>query len=520
SAKLRPLLGYLILHHGRPVERQRLADFLWPDSDEAAGRRNLREYLYRARQTLDEFAAAQELLITDDRFAILTLPENCWVDLFDFQDKLTQAQETFPPQQKIELLEAAQALYRDDLLRDFYEDWADSERERVRTQIEESYAQLAELYKATANYTAALKAAQQAVNFDPLREEHQRRLMELYALSGDRAQALQQYKQLKERLGRELAIEPMAETTELADAIISGAYKLQTVAPLTPPAAAPAVAHNHFTNFVGRQAELARLNLLFEQRPQNAIDTVVIRGDSGVGKTRLVGHWLSQLPPQTIILQGRGHEFETSIPYRPLLDAIQRVLPQVPWSTLPSAAAHTWLAPLAQLLPDLYFHLPDLPPAAPTAEIETSYMMEGLAQIVLSLARQGLASQRPLVLFLDDLHWADMATWRFLTFLSRRVEGLALLMVCTFSSSESTAEARNRLWALERAGRTQILQLARLWPNDTAQMVAQTLAADVQAVNRFTQKLHQMTDGNPFFATEIMRTLTESDLPKPYTAAS
>lgn len=520
SAKLRPLLGYLILHHGRAVERQRMADFLWPESDEAAGRRNLREYLYRARQALDEFAAGEELLVTDDRFATLTLPQNCWVDLFEFQDKLAQAHETTNHQQKIELLEAAQALYRDDLLRDFYEDWADSEREQVRHQVEASYAQLANLYKTAGDYPTALKAAQQAVSFDPLREEHHRRLMELYALSGDRAQALQQYKQLKERLNRELGIEPMAETSDLADAIISGAYKLQAVAPSAPPTAAPLVSHTYFTNFVGRQAELARLNLLLEQRPQNTTDTVVIRGDSGVGKTRLVGHWLSQLPPQTIILQGRGHEFEASIPYRPLLDAIQRVLPQVPWQTLPAAAAHTWLAPLAQLLPELYFHLPDLPPAAPSTEIETSYVMEGLTQIMLSLARQGLASQRPLVLFIDDIHWADMATWRFLSFLSRRVEGRALLMVCTFSSSESTAEARNRLWALDRAGRTQILQLARLWPNDTAQMVAQTLAADVQEVNSFTQKLHQMTDGNPFFATEIMRTLTESDLPKPYTAAS
>ncbi|NOX62397.1 MAG: AAA family ATPase [Chloroflexi bacterium] len=517
SQKLTGLLAYLTLHAGQLIERDALARRLWPHSSSTAARRNLREYLYRARQVLAEFLPRERMLSADERGVMLTLPDSnaCWVDVHAFEFHLTQAEQSLDPAQRIEHWQAARALYQGDLLASFYDDWVIGERKRLRELYVHCLERLADEQWRLGRVADALETARLAVTFDPYHEAFWRRVIEWSYLSGDRAQAMQQYRAYEAWLKEELDATPDADMAALGRRILEEASVAPE--PSSPVAPLTSVSALAFTPpFVGRQPEIIRLNLALDERPQSPIDTIIIVGASGVGKTRLVEEWRQSLEGKAIVMDGRAHEFEQGIPYRPVLDAVQAVLPLAPWRLLPPAATHAWLAPLAQFLPDLYFHLPDLPAQPALADNETAHhVMEGLAQIMLALVRQA-----PLALLLDDLHWADLSTWSFLPFISRRMRHTRFLIVCTFSSTDATADARSRLRALQRGSNVQTISLSLLWPADMANLLPSELRDAVDSVETFSSRLHQLTNGNPFFATEILRALLESDLPRPYTASS
>lgn len=514
SSKLQALLAYLILHQGSPIDRGKVGASLWPRAGASSARRNLREYLYRARQALDRFASGIEIIESDDKFVTFQPPPDCWIDVVEFEQLSGHAAQAGAPlDDVVSRLQQAVSLYRGDLLATLYDDWLLAERERLRALYLDDLARLGQALQAKGELAEAIGVTQRLLERDPLQEAAHRRLMELYFSSGDRARALRQYQICAERLADELAAEPLPETQALYQAILEGGRR-----PAAPPVRlaepAPPPERPNPIPLVGRQSEMAHLVEAMAQSRAGQGKIILITGDSGMGKTRLVTEWLATLPPETIVLRGRGHEFEQDIPYRSLLDALQQALPLVPWGRLPPDATReaTWLAPLAQLLPDLYYYLPNLSPVAAQIDSETGHhIMEGLAQLLLSFARQS-----PVVLFLDDLHWADVPTWQFLSFLSRRVGTAPLLAVCTLSPTEATERQRARLRTLEQQGVVRSVPLSRLWPADIAKMIAQMLNCPVEQIAALAMRLHQETGGNPFFATETVKALLDRGLTPPF----
>ncbi len=519
SVKLQILLAYLILHQKKPINRHTLARSLWPQTGKSSARRNLREYLYRARHLLAGFMPGTSMLETEDNSITFTPPPDCWIDLVQFEHLTNSARRATAsasaPDQVIPLLRQATDLYRDDLLSNLYDDWVITERERLRALFIHNLAQLSRLLQVSHNLVEAIAVTQRLLDYDPLREEDHRRLMELCYSSGDRARALQQYQICHQILADELAAEPMPETRALYQAILEEDQATTAAAAGPSP---PERVHQPIS-FVGRQAELARLTLAMTNSRAGQTKVSVVTGDSGLGKTRLVTEWLANQPLDTIILRGQGHEFEQDIPYRPLLDALQQSLHLMPWENLPPDSTYTWLGPLAQLLPDIYYHLPDLSPALSPAEAWTPqtngetrhHVMEGMTQLLLSFARR-----TPVVLFLDDLHWADEPTWRFLPFLVRRVQYAPIFIVCTFCTSEAGKVQQARLRILEQSGLTWLLPLSRLWLADIAKLVSQMLNYPPEKLTPLVQRLHQETQGNPFFVIETVKALAESGLTPPY----
>lgn len=516
SEKIKGILAYLILHREEQVDRVKLGQYFWPRASEARVRRYLREYLYRIRRLLDDFWPGVEALTSDENVIHFHPPASCRIDVVEFE-KLTQEAESTPtPAQAIPLLQQAIALYRGDLLASLYDDWVSSERDRLRTLFLQNLERLSAAQEATGRPADAIATTRKILEHEPLQEEAHRRLMRLYYATGDRARALQQYKECRQLLSEELAARPLPETRTLYQAIRRGTYQ-----PDAPPATHPAFSEARrplaTTPFAGRQAELARLAEAFAQSRQPAgaahSNTLIVTGDSGLGKTRLVHEWLATLASNTVILQGRGYEFEQAIPYRPLLDALQQSLHLIPWEALPPDTSYAWLAPLAQLLPDLYYYLPDLSPATAVIESENSHaVMEGMTQLLAAFARR-----LPVVLFLDDLHWADSATLRFLRSLAQRTRQVPLFIVCTFSPAEATADQNRWLKTLQRTGAAQTLPLSRLQTADFTQLLSHMLDQPVAEIEPLAAHLHHLCGGNPFLATETARTLLESNLSPPYT---
>jgi tetratricopeptide (TPR) repeat protein len=205
---------------------------------------------------------------------------------------------------------AALELYAGELLpEDGYEEWAHERREELRQLYLELLVEMSGICEEHGDYEAAVAALRRAVSEEPYREEAHRGLMRLFALSGRRQQALDQYRRLGETLNGELGAEPDAQSTRLHDAILAGGFP-----PHGPPgehgAAGRVGARRHnlpapLTSFVGRERGLVEL-----RRALAMTRLLTLTGAGGAGKTRLAleaarglvgaypnGVWLAELAP-------------------------------------------------------------------------------------------------------------------------------------------------------------------------------------------------------------------------------
>lgn len=264
SSRLQSLLTYLIIHRSAPQRRDQVAFALWPDTSETSARRNLRQLLYRLRKALPH----TERLIQITRQTLRWSPdEPAAVDVVAFR----QACETAT---SIGDLQSAVDYYRGNLLPACYDEWLLQEREQLRLVYLRTLETLIAQLEGAERYEEAIPYARKLLADEPLREGTYRRLMRLYAVSGDRAGALRVYRECTRVLQAELDIEPSEATQRVYD-------------DLTRYAPAQETAHNlpaQPTPFVGRSQELVELAEMLDD-PDCRL--VTITGPGGIGKTRL-----------------------------------------------------------------------------------------------------------------------------------------------------------------------------------------------------------------------------------------
>jgi len=229
------LLAYLALHAGRPQSRAKLAGLLWGNILEDSARQDLRQALSKLRQALNDQdhqliksikLGGEEAVLLDA--AVVEVDATVFEDLARRQDRAS--------------LEAAANLYAGDLLEgldvriDGFENWLSSERARLRHLAVDTLVEISRR-RADANETqAAIESLLSALRLDPLREDACRQIMLVYALTGRRSAALQEYSNLQAVLQRELQTEPEPETSALAESIrhAAPAPSRGVEAPLTP----------------------------------------------------------------------------------------------------------------------------------------------------------------------------------------------------------------------------------------------------------------------------------------------
>src|SRR6266487_5330278 len=165
--------------------------------------------------------------------------------------------------------------------------------------------------------------------------------------------------------------------------------------------------------FGGRGAELSRLMSLYEQASSGQPQVALLEGEAGIGKTRLAAAFLDWVKAQGAeVLEGRAFQTSQRLSYQPLIEALRTRLEQEP--DLRQWLGDPWLAELSRLLPDLRERYPDLPPLTINGAFASSRLFEALARL-----SQALASQAPLLLFADDMQWADGATQDVFQYLAR-----------------------------------------------------------------------------------------------------
>ncbi len=203
SPHLQSLLAYLVLHRDYPQARSHMAFTFWPNATDAQARNNLRKRLFDFRRVLpraDLFLSINAAAVQWRSDAPYTL------DVDDFE----QAAAASDPS----TLETAIALYRGDLMPDCLDDWILPERERLRDTYAAILERLVEFQEAQRDYRSAIDNAQRLLRHDPWHEPTYRRLIRLYATTGNRASAWRVYHTCLAVFKQEFNVAPSVETCE------------------------------------------------------------------------------------------------------------------------------------------------------------------------------------------------------------------------------------------------------------------------------------------------------------------
>ncbi|PSM31860.1 serine/threonine-protein kinase [Haliangium sp. UPWRP_2] len=263
------------------------------------------------------------------------------------------------------------------------------------------------------------------------------------------------------------------------------------------------------TVFTGRQAELDALLMAYQDSRSGAGVTALVHGESGVGKSFLVRHFVDQLSkqePQLLLFIGRCYERE-SVSYKAVdtvVDQVSRYLMQLP----PAIAAELLpphVALLAQIFPVLeaLVGLAQTPaPAVPADAVEIRKLVfASLRELLDRLARR-----RPLVIVIDDLQWADADSFVLLSELLRPPAPPQMLLICTVrATSDKALQARLQNQLSRLTGEVLHLRVEKLSTAEASQLALQLLGDEAAANKSLAELIAREAQGHPLFIDEMVR---------------
>ena len=486
------LLALLALSGGAGRARTSLIADLWPDELETEARTNLRRHLHRLLRGLPKIEGVDWLVAGGDSVA-LNPGAPLWVDVPEFDRAIDD-----PARRDVAL-----ELYRGDLLEGSYDEAILAERERLRVRFLDACAHASMDARRRMEYNEAARLSDRMLALDEWREDALRLGMTVRYESGDRSSALAQFERFASRLFSEMGVRPTPETLALRDAIL-------TNAPIPGAGAATRGTDEELavvpagTPFVGRAAERAALESAWHRAAGGRGLALFLEGEAGIGKSRLISEFASSVASQG----GRVLIGETSnpqaYPYEPLVDALRRGLAYV----IESPVGSPWLGALAEVMPELAAAFPEGSTSEPLADVEKARarLFEAMARAIERLART-----RPLLLILEDVHWAQPATFEAIDAMARRIRSVPALVVVTYRGGEIVAAqparaVRERLVA-ERYATT--LELGALGDADVRDLVGAAIDARDDA-SELARIVSARSGGNPLFAGQLVRRYAET----------
>jgi tetratricopeptide (TPR) repeat protein len=312
--------------------------------------------------------------------------------------------------------------------------------------------------------------------------------MRLHDARGDRARALRVYHACAATLERELGVEPAAATREAYEALL--------------PATREAVVNGGGSErlggppLVGRAPEWARLTSLWRATEGGRAQLVLVSGEPGIGKTRLVEElrtWCAHRGAVTA--EARSYAAEGALPYRPVVTWLR----SEPFREQLGQLNRAHLTELARLLPELLVDVPGLerPESLPEPD-QRQRLFDAVARVI-------LAPRGPLLIVADDLQWCDRETLQFLHYLLR-VEPAAPLLVAATARREETDSSHplhGLLVGMQALDRCTEIPLDRLTHGETAALAEQLTGRPVAKPD--ADRLYDETEGSPLFVVEALR---------------
>ena len=258
---------------------------------------------------------------------------------------------------------------------------------------------------------------------------------------------------------------------------------------------------------VAREHEMAEATALWRRAMTGDAQALLISGEPGIGKTRFARELeaLAEVS-QARVFVGECYP-EGGAPYAPIAPIIQVALPPLRPSPAADALPDYVLADLIALVPGLRARFSNIAPNPPLdPQAEQHRLFESVVALLTPLARQ-----TPILLFIDDVHWADTGTLFLLRYLARRAPRLRLklMIVLTYREVElDEARALNDVLAdFTRERLATRLKLARLSREQTRQLIAAMF--DETIADAIEETVHRETEGNPFFVEEVCKSLID-----------
>src|SRR5271167_1133088 len=259
--------------------------------------------------------------------------------------------------------------------------------------------------------------------------------------------------------------------------------------------------------FAGRSRELATLRMLIPRAEGEALRFALVGGEAGSGKSRLVREFAHEAAAGGALVLYGACDSVVRRPYRPFVEALDQLVRSVDGSTL-RAALGTEGGELSRLLPDLAQRVGGLPPpVAADFDTERHRLHSAVADLL-----GAVGSTTPLVVVIEDGHWADTQTLLLLRHLARGLSDARALVVTTFRDTESEVpEALSAaLVDLRRSEGVVRLRLGGLSVEEIAEFVERTVGADAGPnLTEIAQVLRELTGGNAFLMTEVWRTVLD-----------
>jgi DNA-binding SARP family transcriptional activator/tetratricopeptide (TPR) repeat protein len=473
----------------RPVPRAELAATFWPDVLDQSARASLRSALWTLRRQLGD-----ALTVDGERVGLREEPD-VWIDLREFERLAGAgarggAGAAAGAATGAGAAAAALALCRGDLLEGLEEDWAVTARDRHRARVIDLLEELALAAQDRGEVREAVELTRRQVEHDRFDEEAHRRLIERSDRAGDRAGAMRTYRTLAERLRRELGVAPSAQTRELVE-------RLRAETPVLAVAGAPA-ASPASPALLGRGRELAELEARWEAVSAGSGAAAVVRGEAGIGKTRLAVELRSMARASGgLTAASAALDLGGAAPLSLWAELIRELLPAL--AAPPADAA--WPDDLAVLTAELPAHFARGGP--PRAAMPPDLLRTRLFEAVVALL-EAAARQAPVLLVLEDVHTADAPSLELAAYVARRATGIRVMMLITRRELPHSPDADRLENALRARGLlASELDLGPLGPAAVAALARNAAPLGDADVARVVER----SEGNALLAVETARAL-------------
>ncbi len=270
--------------------------------------------------------------------------------------------------------------------------------------------------------------------------------------------------------------------------------------------------------FIDREEELAQLKGLFDHAAEGIGKVVLVRGEGGVGKTRLVhelGHYAKN--GNSIFAVGPSYQGEDLIPYLPWINVIRSIIHQTNPSAFTKLPART-VSEVGRLVPELAVGRKELgiggwiagssegQTATSATEVDRFRLFQSVTDFLIHASKE-----KPIVLFFDDVQWADAASVQLIRFFCRRLSGEKIMLVATYRDTELPEDhpLTSLLLDLTRERMLEKIELSRLNLRHLSGFISSHLGGGLVAPD-FVQLIYSRTGGNPFFVEELLSTLREA----------
>jgi len=474
SNKVRALFAYLVLESSRPHQRRKLAAFLWPEIPETNALSNLRYCLSNLRKVLWDRSTQPPYLLITPQTVQFNPHSHYHLDAAEFEVQSTLSQQN--PLDFVSLINAAD-LYQGQFMEGFsipdsipFEEWMVLNRERFDRLAYEVLSRLASYYELIGEFGQAIGCAQRQIAMDPWREEVHRLIMRCLYFSGQRSAAIAQYESCCNALTEDLDISPWPDTENLYKAICEETLS----APLSPPAfflRAP-ISPVERSHFVSRQVPLSQMSRALNQALEGHGGLLLVTGGPGQGKTALVQEFIRgtlQTFPQVAAAWGNSHAyFGSGDPFLPFREILEMLSGQVEHRWEAGAISHEharrmWhltelcTQALVQQGPELIGTFVSgtslLQRVSYVLREERAWLFE-LSKLVDQkserhpITREDLIQQYgrvlgeishhvPLLIFVDDLQWADQSSLDLFFHLSRQLSSVQILLIGAYRPTEA-----------------------------------------------------------------------------------